>query len=113
LEGTLADFSDDAVFEMNARGLGAPGMGAPMEGKAALRQAMGELIRNFKFSDWSEIALIVEGDKAALHWRAKVTSTPNGRSVVLDVMDLITLRDGKISELRQSTGTAALGRLLA
>jgi ketosteroid isomerase-like protein len=113
LEGTLAEFSDDAVFEMNARGLEAPGMGAPIEGKAAIRQAMGELIRNFKFSDWKEIALIVEGDKAALHWRANVTSTANGRSAVFDVMDLITFRDGKIADLRQNTDTAALRRLLA
>src|SRR5580704_13838501 len=57
LEGALAPFSDDAVFLFNAEGVGSPGLGAPAKGKAAIRQAFAELIKNFRFSDWQELAL--------------------------------------------------------
>ena len=80
LEGALAPFSEDAVFLFNAEGVGSPGFGVPAKGKAAIRLAFGELIRNFRFSDWQELALIAEKEKAALHWRATVTFVPNGRS---------------------------------
>jgi ketosteroid isomerase-like protein len=113
VDGTLAHFADNVAFEINARGLGSPDMGSRIEGKAALRQTLADLIKSFSISDWKEIALIVENEKAALHWRANVTSTANGRSAVFDVTDLITIRDGKIADFHQSTDTAAIAKLMA
>ena len=65
LEGTLAAFADDIVFEFNGRGTGVPSMGAPVHGIEALRPVMKELVDNFRFSDWREVSLIAEGEKAA------------------------------------------------
>src|SRR5271156_6115287 len=52
LEGTLAAFANDVVFEFNGRGVGAPSLASPIHGKDALRPVMREFIESFKFSDW-------------------------------------------------------------
>ena len=111
LDGTMVGFADDAVFEFNGRSTGLPGMAGPVEGEAALRRVMQSFIDNFRFNDWQEISLIVDGDTAALHWRATVT-TKAGKSAVFDVFDLITVRDGKIATFRQSTDTALVKALV-
>jgi len=109
----LAAFADDVVFEFNGRGTGLPSMSAEVQGKEALRPILKEFIDNFRFSDWQEVSLVVEGDKAALHWRANVTFTRNGRSARFDVFDFITLRDGKFVDFRQATDTARVQAMIA
>jgi ketosteroid isomerase-like protein len=112
LEGTVALFADDAVFDFNGEGVGLPNMAAAVRGKPAIRLLMTEFIDAFRMSDWQEISLVVEGDKAALHWRGTVTFTQNGRSDTFDVVDLLTFRDGKIVYFRQSTDTAKIRAML-
>jgi len=108
LDGTLVHFADDGTFEMNARSLGA---GDRLVGKAAVRAAVAELIKTWKFDDWKEVSLLVEGDTAALHWRAHVTNTTTGKHAVMDCFDFITFRGGKIAEFRQSADTAMMMQL--
>ena len=112
LEGTVANFADDAVFDFNGQGVGLPNMGTAVRGKPAIRLLMTEFIDAFRMSDWEEVSLVVEGDKAALHWRGTVTFTQNGRSEKFDVFDLLTFRDGKIVYFRQSTDTAKIREML-
>jgi ketosteroid isomerase-like protein len=59
------------------------------------------------------LSLTVEGDRAVYRWRTKVTFTPNGRSEVMDVMDLIELEDGQIRSVEEFTDTAGVMRLTA
>jgi ketosteroid isomerase-like protein len=113
LDGTMANFADDAVFELNGRGAGLPGMGAQILTKNAIRPVMQQLIDNFRFADWKEIAMLVDGDRAFLHWRATVTSPVTGKSAEFDVFDLATIRDGKIVALHQSTDTAMVMSLVS
>ena len=108
----MALFADDVVFDFNGLGTGLPSMAAAVRGKPAVRRLMTEFIDNFHFSDWQEVSFVVEGDKAALHWRANVTFTQSGRSHRFDVFDLLTFRDGKIVEFRQSTDTATIRSML-
>jgi ketosteroid isomerase-like protein len=108
LEAVLAYFADDAVFEFDGKGTGLPEMSAPVRGKAAYRAALKSLMETFQLNDWQEISLVVEGDRAALHWRANVTFAPTGRTEPFDVVDLIACRDGKFVDLHQSTDTARL-----
>ena len=112
LDGTMASFADDAVFGFNGEGTGLPSMASEVRGKPAVRRLIQELIDSFRFSDWQEVSFVVEGEKAALHWRANVTFTPNGRSERFEVFDFLTFRDGKIIELRQGTDTAKIRSML-
>jgi ketosteroid isomerase-like protein len=106
LDGTVRDLADDAVFSLNGRGTGVPAMSQDCCGKPAIREAVGQLIAAWRFDDWKETSLLVDGDKMALHWTARITFVPTGKSASMDVVDVISFRDGKIVEFRQSTDTA-------
>jgi ketosteroid isomerase-like protein len=111
VEETLAVFTNDVIFEFNGRGIRRPDMAGPVEGKTALRPVMQGLIDAFRFSNWRQVSLIVDGERVAHHWRATV-ATPAGKSADFDVFDLITIREGKIASLHQSTDTATVVALL-
>src|SRR5262249_44692257 len=106
LDGTVKDFAEDAVFSLNGRGTGVPAMSQDCCGKTAIRQVIGQLIDDWRFDDWKETSLLVDGDRMALHWTARVTFVPTSKSATMDVVDMISFRDGKIVEFRQSTDTA-------
>jgi ketosteroid isomerase-like protein len=113
LEGTLAAFADDVVFEINGRGTGVPSLASPIRGKDALRPVMRELIESYKLSNWRAVSFLADGNKAALHWRALVTFPNSGKSAEFDVFDLITFREGKISTFHQGTDTAMIVAMAA
>ncbi|MBL8587906.1 MAG: nuclear transport factor 2 family protein [Methylobacteriaceae bacterium] len=113
VEACVAQFADDATFGLDARGAGHEAMLEPARGKAQLRAMMQALVDGFQFDEWREIALIVEGDVAALHWRARATVRATGRSDVFDTVDVIRMRGDKIVGFHQSFDTARLNRLMA
>ncbi len=113
IDALIAEFADDITFEFNGRGADFPGMSGEVCGKSEVAKAMRGMIDSFRFQNWREKSLIVEGDRAALHWRARVTFLPTGESEDFDVMDMFTFRDGKVIELRQSTDTAQIKSLVA
>jgi ketosteroid isomerase-like protein len=100
--------AEDAVFSLNARGTGVPAMSRDCCGKPAVREVVGQLIDTWRFDDWKETSLLVDGNRVALHWTAHVTFAPTGRSATLETVDMITFRDGRIVDFRQSTDTAML-----
>jgi ketosteroid isomerase-like protein len=106
LEGVLACFAKDAVFEINGRGSGVEALSGATQDADVLRTTMKALMDTFHFDDWKEIALLVDGENASLHWRALVTNTATKKADVFDVFDFITVRDGKISKFLQSFDTA-------
>ena len=113
VDGMFKDFADDGVFKMNARGLPVEGAGDFVVGKAAVRAAVAALIKDWKFDKWEERSLLVDGDKVALHWHADVTNNRTGKRARMHTFDLVTFRDGKITNFRQSVDTAMMMRLMA
>ena len=111
LEGVMKGIADDAVFMFNGRGTGHPVMADEKRSKPAIRSIVGELIGNFRFDDWKELALLVDGEKALLHWTAKVTCVPTRKTERFEVFDLVTFRDGKIVDFRQCTDTALVAAI--
>jgi ketosteroid isomerase-like protein len=111
LEGTLAAFHPDVQFRLNGRGTGLTAMSDAQRGHASLRPALAELIKTFRFDDWREIALLVDGERAALHWRARVTNTMSGKSDEFDVVDVCRFEDGKIVDFLQSFDSALVMKL--
>jgi hypothetical protein len=57
--------------------------------------------------------LLVDGEKALLHWTARVTYTPTNKSENVETFDVVTFRDGKIVDCLQSTDTALVSSLAA
>jgi len=83
------------------------------DGHSAVREQMAGLIDTYAFSNIEELALTIEGDRATLHWRADVECKPTGRSGSFEILDVFTLRDGKVKSLTQFTDTAGVARLSA
>jgi ketosteroid isomerase-like protein len=109
LEGTLKDLAEEAVFRINGREF----MSAPFTGKAAIRPVVQELIKHWRFEDWKECSLLVDGEKALLHWTARVTYTPTNKSENVETFDVVTFRDDKTFDYLQSTDTALVSSLAA
>ena len=108
VDGTVKDLAEDAVFSLNGRGTGVPALSQDCCGRPAIRDSVRQLIENWRFADWKEISLLSDGDKMAVHWTAEVMFVPTGKSTVFEGVDMITFRDGKIVEFRQSTDTAMM-----
>jgi ketosteroid isomerase-like protein len=113
LDGVMAVFAPDAVFEFNGRGTGLQALSTPCCGTEVLRGTIQALIDTFRIDDWKEISLLVDGEKALLHWKGRVTNTTTGKADVFDVFDSLTFRDGKIENFQQSTDTALIMSLAA
>ena len=113
LEGTLKGVAEHAAFSLNGRGTGQKSLSERSTGKAAIRPVLRQLIENWRFDDWKQISLLIDGEKALLHWTARVTCVPTGKSENFDVFDLITFQDGEIVDYHQSTDTALMMSLAA
>ena len=109
VEGVVSAFSDEAVFEINAK----EALGEPTQGRDAIRNALAGLVQTLKYEDWRETALIVDEDKAAIRWQATITNLKNNRSRVFDCVDLIEFSGDRISRLYHTTDTAAFASLVA
>src|SRR4029453_8869604 len=106
LDAVRKDISKDATFGLNGRGTGVPALGAASKGEAAIWPVLPEIINVLRVDNWKEPTPLVDGERAMLHWSARVTCTPTNKTEKFDVYDLITFRDGKIIDFRQSTDTA-------
>jgi len=108
---TLKDFAEDGVFGLNAQALDASL--ETIKGKPAVKATLQNFFNLWQLDDWKEVDLFIDGEKAMLHWRARATFTGTKKSALFDVYDVITFRDGKIVEYRQSTDTAKMMSLAA
>jgi ketosteroid isomerase-like protein len=108
LDAMMELLADDAVYAMNGRGTGVPALLKPTEGKPGVREIFRELLDVWHFDNWREVSLVIEGNKAFLHWSARATCVPTKKSDDFDVFDVFTFRDGQIIKMHQSTDTALM-----
>jgi hypothetical protein len=108
LKGILRELGENILFEFNGRGTGIEILSVPVMGKYDFGRLLQEFIKNWRFDDWKECSLLVDGEKALLHWTARVTYTPTNRSEQIETLDVITFYNGKIVRFFQCTDTALL-----
>ncbi len=106
LDGLMTIFHENGVFSINGSDTRVDSLAKPATGQEAIAAVIGELMQTWKFDNWRERSLAVDGDRAMLHWSADVTCIPTGQSDHLDVVDVFTLKDGKVAEFRQFVDTA-------
>jgi ketosteroid isomerase-like protein len=78
-------------------------------GRAGLRKQF-EALAQFAFANQKMLSLSVDGDRAAVHWRA--TFKPTGKSAVTEFCDLWTIQNGKMTSLIQFIDTALVGHMV-
>jgi ketosteroid isomerase-like protein len=111
VDGVLQHFADGAKFALAGCPASSP---VPMSvcGAEPLRNAMTGLIQSFAFSDMEPVTTVIEGDRAVIHWKARVRSTATGQEAETEFVDILHVKDGKIVSFKQFTDTALARRML-
>ena len=94
LEGIMAHFSDDAVFESPR---GPDPWGQRFVGKEAIRGAFAGRFSGIPDVRYQEDDHFVDGDRGASEWTLSGTTTA-GQPIEVRGCDLWTLRDGKVTK---------------
>ena len=112
LEGLMDAFHAGAVFTLagDQRSLEVAGT---LRGHDAVREAMRGFIATFEFVERKILSEVVEGDRAAIHSLLTVRFVPSGETRNVDVLDLMTFKDGKIAELTEFADTAGIKDMIA
>jgi ketosteroid isomerase-like protein len=88
-------FSRDARFQIAGASHSTP-VAVRAVGAAEYRPLLAIMIKTFKLSDEQILSLLIDGAKAAVHWRAKIFSRLTGTTVLTELVDMIEIRDGRI-----------------
>jgi ketosteroid isomerase-like protein len=100
IEGALARCSDDIDFVANAPIDILPHMGH-RHGKAEVRQMWQTVHARYSSMRYEVPIIVAEDDKVAVIIRAFFRKSSNDRIVQFDIAVFFTLRDGKVSQIRE------------
>jgi ketosteroid isomerase-like protein len=104
-------FTDDAHFQLAGAYVTSP-VAVETMSSGDLKAALTALVATFEWLEQDIQSILVEGDKAAVHWRGKIRSTVTGEIVDTDLVDLFELKDGRISSFVEFCDTALAARLM-
>jgi len=96
LDAVCRSFSDDAKFQIAGASKANP-IAVTSVGVDEFRPLLALMIKAFKLSDPAILSMIIDGPKAAVHWRVKVHSRITGITVLTELIDVIEIRDGRIA----------------
>jgi ketosteroid isomerase-like protein len=88
-------FSPDARFQIAGASHSTP-VAVTAIGAGEYRPLLSIMIKTFKLSDEDIISVLIDGAKAAVHWRVKIFSRLTGTTVLTELVDMIEIRDGRI-----------------
>jgi ketosteroid isomerase-like protein len=96
LQSLCASFSDDAVFQISGAGHANP-IAMTAVGVEQFRPLLAIMVKTFKLTDQKILSLLIDGSKASVHWRVSIFSRITGLTVLTELVDLVEIRDGRIS----------------
>jgi ketosteroid isomerase-like protein len=112
LDAVMRFFTPNATFQFAGSPAASPAA-VRVQGAADLRATFGALISAFDILDLTLLASVIEGNRAATHWRIKVKYNPTGEVHDTELFDLWAIEDGRISSFVQFSDTALVARLMA
>lgn len=95
LEPLCALFGPDAVFKISGSSDGKP-IALAAKGDAEVRSWLAVLVKTFRLTRHEILSTVIDGPRAAIHWRASIHSRITGASVPTELVDLVEMRDGRI-----------------
>lgn len=95
LDRLCAVFSDDAHFRISGTSDGKP-IAVAARGAAEIRSWLAVFVKAFRLADHRILSSIVDGDRAAVHWKAGIHSRITGTAVPTELVDLVQVREGRI-----------------
>ena len=112
VDGILRHTDDDVEFSIAGCGASSA-IPCGVRGTEALRSLMTDLVSTFEFRDGHVMDMLIEGDRAVVHWRVQVRAPTSGEEAVTELVDLIDFRGDKVRGFRQVVDTALATCLLA
>jgi ketosteroid isomerase-like protein len=88
LDAVCRSFSDDARFEIAGASHASP-IAVTAVGIDEFRPLLTVMIKTFKLSDYAILAMIIDGMKAAVHWRATIHSRITRVGVRTELVDVV------------------------
>jgi ketosteroid isomerase-like protein len=89
-------FGADAILQIAGASDAKP-IAITAQGAVEVRRLLAMMVKTFKLNDYASLALLVDGARAAAHWRARIHSRITGSVVSNEFMDLIEIRDGRVA----------------
>jgi ketosteroid isomerase-like protein len=95
LEPLCALFAPDALFKISGSSDGKP-IALCAQGSGEVRSWLAVLVKTFRLTRHEILSMVIDGERAAVHWRASINSRVTGASVPTELVDLIEMRGGLI-----------------
>jgi ketosteroid isomerase-like protein len=95
LQGVCRSFAHDARFQIAGASQANP-ISVAAVGVDEYRPLLVLMIKTFKLTDQTILSMIIDGMKAAVHWRARVNSRITGTTVLTELVDVVEVRDDLI-----------------
>jgi ketosteroid isomerase-like protein len=96
LEALCKLFSADARFKITGSSDGKP-IAIAASGSGAVRSWLAMLVKTFRLTDPEIVSMVIDGARAAVHWRVNIHSKITGVAVPTELVDLIEVRDARIA----------------
>ena len=111
VDGICACFAENPAFTMAGARETSPVALQCAEGPT-FRTVMSGMIQTFEWLDHQILSMIIDGPKAAVHWRGRIRSALTGEEVVTELVDVVTVADGKIQSFVEFCDTALAAKLM-
>ncbi len=96
LERLCGLFASDADFRIAGTSDGKP-IAISAHGETQIRSWLSMLVRTFRLTEYRLLSRLIEGERAAVHWRVQIHSKVTGGVVSTELVDLIEVRNGRIA----------------
>jgi len=97
LTAVCATFTNDASFKVAGASNNASPLAMKAVGIGEFRPLLAIMIKSFKLSEQTILAMLIDGARAAVHWRAKIYSRITGTTVLTELVDVVEIKDGRIA----------------
>src|SRR5580692_8192566 len=98
LDRLCALFAADASFKI--AGDGKP-IAITARGTAEIRAWLAVMLKTFKLSRYQMLSMVIDGARAAAHWRVDIHSKITGVVVPTELVDLVEVSGGRITAYRE------------
>ena len=97
LAAVCSTFADDAIFQVAGASSNASPISMRAIGVGEFRPLLAIMLKTFKLSEQTILAMLIDGAKAAVHWQAKIHSRITGTTVLTELVDVVEVKNGRIA----------------
>ena len=100
LDAVCALFGPGATFRIAGASDGKP-IAIAARGNAEIRTWLAVMLKTFKLTRYQLLSVVIEGSRAAAHWRVDIHSKITGVIVPTELVDLVEVSEGRITSYKE------------